>query len=154
MRVRIHFTTSLFIILFPVVLTAQVVKNGPAMPAHVDSTVHAYCASWAAQSATARAQSLKSVWADSATYIDATPRTLVGVQGLVAAMEDFQKRHPGARFRCSKAQTHHNVFRFTWEMVDANEKVQLVGVDFGELDPRGHIRRLIGFFGPPPEVAR
>ena len=121
MAVRIHLTTGLFLMLSPVILAAQAVKDGAAVPARVDSTVQAYCASWAAQNTTARAQLLKSVWADSTTYSDATPRTLVGVQALMAAMEDFQKRRPGARFRCSKAQTHHNVFRFTWEMVDANE---------------------------------
>ena len=154
MRVRIHLTTGLLLILSPVILNAQAVKDAALAPARVDSTVQAYCASWAAQNATSRAQLLKSVWADSATYSDATPRTLVGVQAVAAAMEDFQKRRPGARFRCSKSQTHHNVFRFAWEMVDANDKTQLIGMDFGELDPGGRILRLVGFFGSPPDVPR
>jgi hypothetical protein len=38
-------------------------------------------------------------------------------------------------------------------MLDAGEKIQLTGMDFGELDPSGYILRLVGFFGPPPEVA-
>jgi hypothetical protein len=153
MRVRIHLTAGLVLTLSPVILGAQTGKDSAAVSARVDSTVQTYCASWGAQSATTRAQLLKSVWADSAAYSDATPRTLVGVQGLLAAIEDFQKRRPGASFRCSKAQRHHDVFRFTWQLLDANAKIQLTGMDFGELDPSGRILRLVGFFGPPPEVA-
>lgn len=153
MRIRIHLTAGLILTLFPVFLAAQAVKDGTPVPGRVDSTVQAYCASWGAQSATQRAHLLASVWTDATTYSDATPRVLVGVQGLMTAMEDFQKRRPGARFRCSNVQIHHNVFRFTWQMVDANEKIQLTGMDFGELDPSGRILRLVGFFGPPPEVA-
>jgi len=153
MRVRIHVAAALVLTLSPVILAAQAVKDDAPVQARVDSTVQAYCASWGAQSATQRARLLASVWADAATYSDGTPRTLAGVEALTTAMEEFQKRRPGARFRCSKAQIHHNVFRFTWQMVDANEKVQLTGMDFGEVDPSGHILRLVGFFGPPPEVA-
>ena len=153
MRVRIHLTAGLLLTLAPVILAAQAVKDGASVPARVDSTVQAYCACWGAQSATQRARLLASVWAEAATYSDATPRILAGVEALTTAMEEFQKRRPGAHFRCSKVQTHHNVFRFTWQMLDAGEKIQLTGMDFGELDPSGYILRLVGFFGPPPEVA-
>jgi hypothetical protein len=153
MRVLIRLTAVLLLTLSPVVLAAQAVKDGAAAPARIDSAVQAYCASWGAPSAPERAQLIKSALADSATYSDATPRVLAGVAGLVTAIEDFQKRRPGGRFRCSKAQTHHNVFRFTWQLLDASGKVALTGMDFGELDPSGHILRLVGFFGPPPELA-
>jgi len=153
MRVRIHLTAGLLLTLLPVIVAAQAAKEGGSVPARVDSTVEAYCASWGAPSATERAQLLKSVWTDSTTYSDATPRVLTGVQAFLTAIEDFQKRRPGARFRCSKAQTHHNVFRFTWQLLDASGKITLTGMDYGELEPSGHILRLVGFFGPPPEVA-
>jgi hypothetical protein len=42
--------------------------------------------------------------------------------------------------------------RFTWAMVTADGKEQTRGMDFGELAPDGRIRRITGFFGPPPDI--
>jgi len=44
------------------------------------------------------------------------------------------------------------MFRFVWQMLDAKEKPQLTGMDFGEVDAQGRITRIVGFFGPLPEL--
>jgi hypothetical protein len=43
---------------------------------------------------------------------------------------------------------HHERFRFGWKMVVADGSTALEGMDFGELDEKGQIRRITGFFGP------
>jgi hypothetical protein len=48
----------------------------------------------------------------------------------------------------SGVDEHHGFVRFTWRVVSPSGEVLRDGTDFGELCPDGHLRRIVGFFGP------
>lgn len=47
----------------------------------------------------------------------------------------------------SDVDVHHEMLRFSWKIVLQDGKTMLEGIDFGELDESGRIRRIVGFFG-------
>ncbi|MEA2150851.1 MAG: hypothetical protein QOD69_2681 [Solirubrobacteraceae bacterium] len=47
---------------------------------------------------------------------------------------------------------HHGWLRFGWRMLDPAGQVVLEGQDIGERGCDGLLRRIVGFFGPPPPV--
>ena len=48
----------------------------------------------------------------------------------------------------SGVDEHHGFVRFTWRLIATSGEVLRDGTDFGELGPDGHLRRIVGFFGP------
>lgn len=126
----------------------------PASLAALDSTVAAYCAAWGTADRAARDRLLERVWAPDGAYSDPAPTHAEGRGALSETIDRLQRQLPGARFRCGAAQAHHGFFRFGWVMLGADGGERLRGTDFGELDAEGRIRRIVGFFGPPPEPDR
>ena len=47
---------------------------------------------------------------------------------------------------------HHRQFRFAWALKNPSGMTTMVGVDFGEFDEDGAITKIVGFFGPIPEL--
>ena len=47
---------------------------------------------------------------------------------------------------------HHGMFRFSWVMVDPQERPILEGMDFVEVAADGLLQRITGFFGAFPPV--
>ena len=111
-----------------------------------------YCAAWNATDRTERERLLARVWAPDGVYSDPGPTNAVGRAALSEAISSFQHNNPGAYFRCSVPQVHHAAMRVTWVLFRPDGSEQLQGTDFSELTADGHIRRVVGFFGPPPEV--
>lgn len=109
---------------------------------------------WGTADRAARDRLLERVWAAEGTYSDPAPTHAVGRAALSAVIERLHGQLPGARFRCSGAQAHHDVLRFTWVLLAADGAERLRGMDFGEVDADGRLRRIVGFFGPPPEPPR
>lgn len=54
--------------------------------------------------------------------------------------------------RVSGIDTHHNVLRFLWRLVRADGTAGDTSIDFGETGPDGRLIKIVGFFGPPPQV--
>ena len=52
----------------------------------------------------------------------------------------------------SAPQTHHGFMRATWVFRRPDNTEVARGMDFYELAADGRIRRVVGFFGAPPEV--
>ena len=108
-----------------------------------------YCAAWSEPDAAKRQQMLHEVWSPDGIYTDPTAHVEGRVHfathiGVVLA----ESLPPGARFvPTSHADAHHDEFRFAWKSVLPDGSVSLEGVDFGELDSAGRIRRIVGFFG-------
>ena len=136
--------------LLTAVATPAAGQSGTA-GAVVDSTIAIYCAAWGTADRTARDRMLERVWAPQGRYSDPTPTEAVGRAALSAVIDGFLRSMPGARFRCSAPQLHHGYLRFTWSVAGADGVQKLHGMDFGELDADGRIRRIVGFFGPAPE---
>jgi SnoaL-like domain len=115
------------------------------------SAVEAYAAAWRESDPAARLALLKRCWAEDGVYCDPRRRA-EGRGGLAEHIAGFHRREPGARIDVvSGVDEHDGYLRFDWRMFAADGSVALEGTDFGELDDRGALRRIVGFFDPPPQ---
>jgi len=59
----------------------------------------------------------------------------------------------GARIPISSGiDQHHGVLRFSWVLVDPQERPIMEGMDFVELAADGRLQRIAGFFGAVPPI--
>jgi hypothetical protein len=111
-----------------------------------------YCAAWNTTDPAERERLLARVWAPDGVYSDPEPTNAVGRAALSDAISAFHHNYPGAYFRCSAPQAHHGAMRVSWVLFRPDGSERLRGMDFSELAADGRIRRVVGFFGLPPEV--
>lgn len=149
---RHRWHAALFAIASGVFASSVAAQSSP--PSSPDSAVAIYCAAWGATTRGVRDSLLARVWSADGVYSDPGPTLATGRAALSDTIEAFQRRAPGSRFRCSAAQHHHRMMRFTWSIADANGVEIFQGMDFGEFAADGRIRRIVGFFGAPPALAR
>ena len=114
----------------------------------VEKLIDQYCAAWSEADAAHRRDLLSAVWCAGATYTD--PKVhLVGVDELVAHIDQVIARRPGARVvRTSAVDEHHGFVRFAWRVEQADGAMLLEGIDIAEVAGDG-IHGIIGFFGQP-----
>jgi hypothetical protein len=124
-----------------------------AMQTRIDQTVAVYSAAWNEPDIAARRQLLDKSWATDGTYTDPTVH-LEGREALVQHISGFLTGLPGARLApTSRSDHHHGMLRFTWRIVKPDGSTLTEGMDFGELDGDGRIRKIVGFFGPFSPIA-
>jgi SnoaL-like domain len=112
--------------------------------------VAAYAAAWNEPDAGVRRRALEKAWTDAGVYSDPTA-CVEGRDALVAHIAGFHAQMPGARIvLTSGIDEHHGAIRFTWALRAEDGATVTEGVDFGELADDGRLRRITGFFGPPP----
>lgn len=110
-------------------------------------TIDAYLTGWNETNPERRAAIVRRVWASDGRLID-PPLAASGRDEISEMAATFQSQFPGHQFvRVSTIDEHHNHFRFAWDLVAADGSVTLSGLDVGELDGDGTIRRITGFFG-------
>jgi len=113
----------------------------------IETTIAAYAAAWNEPDDAARRHLLETAWAASGTYTDPTAH-VEGRAALVQHIAGFLKSSPGARIvATSRADSHHGMLRFSWRLIRA-DGTTIDGMDFGELDSEGQLKRIVGFFGP------
>jgi hypothetical protein len=114
------------------------------------AVVEKYAAAWREMDPAARAALLETCWADDGVYCDPQSR-VEGRDGLSALIASFHDEYPGAHIDVvSGVDEHDGHLRFAWRMYAADGSVALEGMDFGEVDGQGALRRIVGFFGPLP----
>jgi hypothetical protein len=119
-----------------------------------DETVAAYAAAWNEHDEHARRSLLERSWSDDGVYCDPTGRA-EGRTALVEHIGGFHAQRPGHRIElASGVDEHDGLLRFNWRMLGPDGDVLLDGMDFGELDGDGRLRRIVGFFGPFPAVGQ
>ena len=98
----------------------------------------------------ARRAALERCWAPEGMYCD--PTAIVhGRDALVAHIACFYERMPGhASVTTSDVSEHHGWLHFAWRVVTPEGATALDGFDVGERDEDGRLRRIVGFFTPPP----
>jgi hypothetical protein len=152
----LRFGVNLSAIVFGVLASVAAMPPAEAQQAapslSPDAAVVAYCAAWNTTDRADRERLLAQVWATDGVYSDPEPTLAVGRAALSDTISAFQHSHPGARFRCSAPQTHHGAMRVTWVLLRRDGVELARGTDFSELAADGRIRRVVGFFGPPPVV--
>ena len=135
---------ALFVLMAPA--RAETATESPAL----EATVRDYCAAWGEKDESKRRELLNRVWATNGVYTDPMSRA-AGRAKLAELIANVMNREPfvGARIvPTSAVDSHHGAFRFSWKVVLADGKTALEGLDAGEVDKHGRIRRLVGFFGP------
>jgi len=136
-----------------IALTSTATIAAPAKHLTPAAAVAGHCAAWNTTDRAKRDILLKRVFARDGVYSDPTPTYVTGRVALSKEIASFQRQYPGARFRCSAPQIHHDAMRVSWLLRDRDGKVVTEGMDFYELAPDGLIRRVTGFFGPPPALS-
>jgi hypothetical protein len=132
--------------------TAMAAGKAPMAGLTPEAAVAGHCGAWNTTSRAERDRLLEHVFAPDGVYSDPTPAYVAGRAALSDHIAEFQRRNPGSRFQCSAPQTHHRAMRVSWVLVKPDGTVDTAGMDFYELGQDGQIRRVTGFFGPPPPV--
>lgn len=118
----------------------------------VEEAVAAYGEAWNETDEAMRAALLELSFAEDGTYEDPQSH-YESREALFDGIETFLAENPGARIAiASGVDSHHGKFRFRWRMVGADGALAAEGMDYGELDEDGRIQRIVGFFGPFPEL--
>jgi hypothetical protein len=112
--------------------------------------VASYVAAWNTRDDAARRHLLEQAWSATGTYTDPVVH-LDGRAAMYRYATGFGQRWPGAKIVVTGAFPPHNgLVCFSWQVVGPAGDILRAGVDFGELDPDGRLRRVVGFFGEPP----
>ena len=114
------------------------------------TTVDGYLAAWNETDPERRAELIARVWSADGRLID-PPLAAEGHDGISEMAAAMQQHYPGHSFRrTSGVDAHHDQLRFAWELVGPGGEVAIAGLDVGEVDDDGRLRRISGFFGDLP----
>jgi hypothetical protein len=114
--------------------------------------VERYLETWNETDSEVRRSAVARIWAEDAQYVD----PLASVSGhdqisdLIGAV---QEQAPGHVFRLvdGKVDAHHNVLRFSWELVPASGGDSLaIGFDVAVTRADGRIGNVVGFLDKAP----
>jgi hypothetical protein len=76
------------------------------------------------------------------------PLAAEGHDGISQMAATLQNQFSGHRFeRASAVDTHHEYFRFAWNLIAPDGDVAVSGIDVGEVAGDGRLKRITGFFG-------
>ena len=75
-----------------------------------------------------------------------------GIEEYARGIAIFRKSFRKARSVHGRPDEHHGFFRFAWTTNWNDGREPLRGLDFGELDRAGKVRRLVSFTGPSAEI--
>jgi hypothetical protein len=119
----------------------------------IATTIDTYLAAYTETDPVTRLALVTEAFAPSARLID-PPLDGSGHEGISAMMGAVQQQFPAHTFRrVTGVDEHHGYFRYGWELASPDGSPVLSGTDVGELDVRGRLVRVTGFFGPLPEPA-
>ena len=114
--------------------------------------VESYLDTWNETDPNARRSAVASVWAEDARYVD--PLTSVsGHDQISDLIGGVQQQAPGHVFRLvdDRVDSHHNVVRFSWELVPASGGESLaIGFDVAVTEEDGLIGSVVGFLDKGP----
>lgn len=116
----------------------------------LDATVDTWLRAYGEPDAGVRARWIEQVWAPDGVLAD-PPFTGTGYTEIDALAGAVLGQYPGHTFRRTSAvDAHHDVARYTWEMVGPDGTVALTGTDVVAVAEDGRLARVAGFFGDPP----
>ena len=119
----------------------------------VTTTVDLYLSAYNEKDAPTRMGLLEQAFSADGRLID-PPLDGVGREGISDMMGAVHQQFPGHSFRRTSAvDEHHGHLRYGWELLDPAGTVALTGMDVAEIDSKGQLVRVVGFFGPMPAAA-
>src|SRR5215212_3636470 len=138
----------------------KVAKGMSTNEQSLDEVVLAYIEAWSTPDEALRRELLDRSLADDASYTDPAyevrgKEEIASLIGRSLSGEAYDGTGAGTRIPISSGvDQHHGMFRFSWVLVDPQERPILEGMDFVELAADGRLQRITGFFGafaPIPE---
>lgn len=118
-----------------------------------EAAILRYCAAWDEPDLALRADLLGPIWDEQAVYCDPTV-ILSGPEALIAHIDAIRAAFPNSRLELTSGiDIHHDVARFGWRRVFDDGTVRPDSVDFVEFGDGAALRKVVGFFGPLPDLA-
>ncbi|GAA0614726.1 nuclear transport factor 2 family protein [Sporichthya brevicatena] len=115
----------------------------------LELTVDTWLQAYGEPDEAARAALIAEVWAPDGVLAD-PPFTGTGHAQILALTGAAQGQFPGHTFRrTSELDAHHDLARYTWELVAPDGTAVLAGTDVVLVDDAGRLRYVAGFFGEP-----
>jgi SnoaL-like domain len=113
--------------------------------------VESYLDTWNETDPEARRSAVATVWAEDARYVDPLA-SVSGHDQISDLIAGVQEQVPGHVFRLlDRVDAHHNVVRFSWELVPAAGGESLaIGFDVAVTERNGRIRSVFGFLDKAP----
>lgn len=94
---------------------------------------------------------LEAALSTSVEFIDPSVVTR-GIDEFEANVHEVHGQIPGASYhRTSAVDSHHGLHRYSWEIRQNGDRL-IEGFDVTEVDDDGRVVRVLGFFGPLPEM--
>ena len=117
----------------------------------LSAVVDDYIAVWNETDAAARKARIEKLWAEDAVYTDPLA-SVVGRDGFDQVLQGAQDQFKGMQFvRGTTFDAHHNVVRFTWDLVPApGAEAIAVGFDVAVAGADGKISGVSGFIDKMP----
>ncbi len=112
--------------------------------------VSRYLATWNETDADRRLEMIAELWEETGSYTD----PLFAVRGVTQIHEligGFQAQYPGLTFvQTGEVEVHHNLARFTWDLVSSTGDIQAKGTDIALFAESGRLSAIAGFFDQAP----
>ena len=110
-----------------------------------------YIDAWNEPDAAARRKAVGDLWAEDGGYTDPLA-DVAGPDAISALIASVHDQFAGHVFRLGgPVDAHHDVARFTWELVPAgSDEATVVGFDVAAADGDGRLRHVYGFLDKVP----
>ncbi len=124
----------------------------------LDEVLLAYSEAWQTPDGASRRDLVERCLAPDASYTDPAyemhGREAISEHiGRSLSGEAYDGAVAGGRIPFSSgADQHHGMLRFTWVLLDPEDRPILEGIDFVELAADGRLQRITGFFGALPPI--
>ena len=118
----------------------------------MDQLLVAYFAAWNETDPGERTRLLERSLGDDAELVDPLGRWR-GAAGISERIAQYHASAPGTKVvPGSGVDSHNNVERYAWKIVDPAGKKVMEGLDVTERDRAGRLRRITMFHGPLPPL--
>ncbi|HUR73385.1 MAG TPA: nuclear transport factor 2 family protein, partial [Sporichthya sp.] len=115
----------------------------------LEKTVDTWLQAYGETDAATRAALIEQVWAPDGVLVD-PPFTGTGHAEITDLAGAAQGQFPGHTFRrTSELDAHHDLARYTWELVGPDGTPAVAGTDVVLVGEDGRLRYVAGFFGEP-----
>jgi hypothetical protein len=120
---------------------------------NVEKLISTYIAAWNEDDATTRQHLIAECWAAEGAYTDPM-FDVTGPEEFEQLLAGFRQQYPGHVFVITgTADMHHDLVRFTWDLVTPEGEVGVKGTDIGRIDGDGRFASIAGFFDQAPVLA-
>ena len=113
----------------------------------IQEVIENYVAAWNSNDSQARTTTMNGVLAPDCIYLDShLPDPTVGKESHCLFIDRFKDKFPDLSLHLTKAvDSHHDHFRFQWQMLKGDGDVFIKGCFVGEVNEQQQITKLVGF---------